>query len=46
MKHTHDFASPVDLPVDERVVKEKSAEDEDGTVEVLQLWFINDGGQD
>ena len=43
---THDFACPVDLPVDERVVEEKSTEDEDSTIEVLQFWLINDGCQD
>jgi len=45
-KLTHEFACPVDLPVDKGVVEEKSTEDEESTVEVLQLWLFNDGGQD
>lgn len=32
--------------MDKRVVKENSTEDEDGTVEVLQFWLVNDWGQD
>lgn len=44
-KRTHKIVCPLDLPVDERVVEEKSTEDEDSTVEVLQFWFINDGSQ-
>lgn len=43
---THEFACPVDLPVNKRVVEEKSTEYEDRTVEVLQVWLINDGSQD
>lgn len=45
-KLTHDVACPFDLQVDERVVEEKSTEDEDSAVEVLQLWLVNDGSQD
>lgn len=45
-KLTHQFARPVDLPVYERVVEEKSTEDEDSAVKVLQFWLINDGSQD
>lgn len=35
----------LDPPVDEKVVEDKSTEDEDSTVQVLQGWLINDGSQ-
>lgn len=45
-KLTNESSGPFHLQVDERVVEEKSPEDEDGTVEIFQFWLINDGGQD
>lgn len=36
---------PLDFPVDERVVEDQPTEDEDGTVQVLHGWLINDGSQ-
>lgn len=42
----HEIASPADLTVYKGVIEEESTEDEDRTVEILELWLIDDGSQD
>lgn len=37
---------PGDLFVDKNVIEDESTDNEDSTVEVFKLWFINDGCQD
>lgn len=37
---------PIDFSVDEKVVQDRSTEDEERTVEVLKGWLVDDGRQD